>query len=59
LTLVLYFHADNQRLRLIRARRHAIKCWAELLMVVLEYCDLDSGVITTLALKPCRSYCLN
>jgi len=51
LTLVLYFHADNQRLRLIRARRHAIKCWAELLMVVLEYCDLDSGVITTLALQ--------
>lgn len=51
LAIMLQLHAENQRLRLIRARRHAIKCWAELFIVMLECGDLDSGATTTFVLQ--------
>lgn len=51
LTLMLYFHASNQCQQLLRARRHAIRSWVELMMVVLEYSNFDSGVRTALVLQ--------
>jgi len=51
LRLMLYFHASNQCQQLLRARRHAIRSWVELMMVVLEYSNFDSGVRTALVLQ--------
>ena len=51
LTLVLYFHAHNQRLRLLRVRRQATKSWVELMMLVLEYSSLDPRATTALILQ--------
>lgn len=51
LRLMLYFHASNLSQQLLRARRHAIRSWVELMMVVLEYSNFDSGVRTALVLQ--------
>ena len=51
LKLMLYFLANNQREQLLRARRHAIRSWVELMMVVLEYSNFDSGIRIALVLQ--------